>query len=98
MPELLLALLILWGVLYGVRLFARANPAVVAKVVKRGGGTLSLVAAGLLLLRGRSRYSRSASAVSASGCSAGRRARVSMVFAGQGAGSGGAACRACARP
>jgi hypothetical protein len=53
MPEILLALLVLWGLLYGVRLFARASPAVVAKVVKRGGGTLSLVGAGLLLLRGR---------------------------------------------
>jgi len=53
MPELLLALLILWGLLYGVRLFARANPATIAKVVKRGGGTLSLIGAGFLLLRGR---------------------------------------------
>ncbi|HWG05548.1 MAG TPA: DnaJ domain-containing protein [Beijerinckiaceae bacterium] len=53
MPELLLALLVLWALLYGVRLFARANPAVLAKAVKRGGGTLSLIGAGFLLLRGR---------------------------------------------
>jgi hypothetical protein len=53
MPELLVALLVLWGLVYGARLFARANPAVLAKVVKRGGGTLSLVAACFLLLRGR---------------------------------------------
>ena len=53
MPELLLALLILWALLYGVRLFARANPAALAKAVKRGGGTLSLIGAGFLLLRGR---------------------------------------------
>lgn len=52
MPELLLALFILWALLYGARLFARASPAVVAKLVKRGGGTLSLLGAGLLLLRG----------------------------------------------
>ena len=53
MPELLVLLLILWGLLYGARLFARANPKVLAKAVKRGGGALSLAAAGLLLLRGR---------------------------------------------
>lgn len=53
MPQLLLALLVLWGLLYGIRLFARTSPAVIAKVVKRGGGALSLIGAGLLLLRGR---------------------------------------------
>jgi hypothetical protein len=53
MPELLLGLLLLWGILYVVRLFARANPAVVAKLIQRGGGMLSLVGAGLLLLRGQ---------------------------------------------
>ena len=40
----------MWGLLYGVRLFARANPAVVAKVVKRGGGALSLAGLGAPLL------------------------------------------------
>jgi hypothetical protein len=38
---------------FGIRAFMRANPALLAAVAKRGGGVLSLLAAALLLMRGR---------------------------------------------
>lgn len=52
MPELLIAALILWGLVMGLKWFAHANPATLAKAVKRGGGLTLLLAAGFLLIRG----------------------------------------------
>ena len=53
MPQLIIAALILWALVYGTRWFAKANPAVVARAVKSGGGLLALVVGGFLLLRGQ---------------------------------------------
>lgn len=52
MPELLIAALILWALVLGLRWFARADPATLAKAVKSGGGMGLLLVAALLLLRG----------------------------------------------
>ncbi|HUZ67740.1 MAG TPA: DnaJ domain-containing protein [Beijerinckiaceae bacterium] len=52
MPELLIAALILWGLVVGLKWFAHANPATLAKAIKRGGGLALLLVAGLLLIRG----------------------------------------------
>lgn len=51
--NVLVLLLIVAIVLYGGKLFANANPAVLARLLKRGGGLAALAAAGLLLMRGR---------------------------------------------
>jgi hypothetical protein len=46
----ILAVLLFWWL---SKLFASANPKILAKVVKSGGGVLSLGVAGLLMMRGR---------------------------------------------
>lgn len=51
--NLLLLLALIGAVMYGGKLFATANPAKMARLVKQGGGILALVGAGLLMLRGR---------------------------------------------
>ncbi len=53
MPQLLFIILALIVVYYGMKLFANANPAKLAKLFKRIGGGASIVVGGLLLLRGR---------------------------------------------
>jgi hypothetical protein len=53
MPYILAGFLIFWILLYGVRSFSRANPAVLAAMLKRGGGILALLVAGFLVLHGR---------------------------------------------
>jgi hypothetical protein len=52
MPYLLAGFLILYLALYSVRSFARANPAVLAAMLRRFGSIIVLVLAGLALLRG----------------------------------------------
>lgn len=52
MPEILIAALILWGVVVGLRWFARANPATLAKAVKHVSASALLLFAAFLLLRG----------------------------------------------
>jgi len=52
MPELLIAALVLWGLVMALRWFARADPALLARAVKRGGGSALLLLAALLALRG----------------------------------------------
>jgi hypothetical protein len=51
--NLLLLLALIGAFMYSGKLFAKANPAVMARLVKQGGGVAALLAAGLLLLRGR---------------------------------------------
>lgn len=46
-------LLLFWLVLAALKSFSRANPASLARVIKRGGGMAALASALLLLLRGR---------------------------------------------
>jgi hypothetical protein len=53
MPYILAGFLIFWLLLYGTRSFARANPIVLAAMLKRGGGILALLLAGVLVLHGR---------------------------------------------
>jgi len=53
MPYILAGFLIFWVLLCGLQAFARANPAALAMTLKRGGGYLALIAAALVLLRGR---------------------------------------------
>ena len=53
MPYILAGFLIFWLGLYGLRAFVQANPVALAAMIKRGGGYLLLIAAGLTLLRGR---------------------------------------------
>jgi hypothetical protein len=51
--NLLLLVALIGAIMYGGKFFAHANPAKMARLMKQGGGVLSLLAAGLLLLRGR---------------------------------------------
>ena len=51
--NLLLLLALLGAVMYSGKLFSKANPAVMARLVKQGGGVAVLLAAGLLMVRGR---------------------------------------------
>jgi hypothetical protein len=51
--NLLLLIALVGAFMYSGKLFTKANPAVMAKLVKQGGGALALLAAGFLLLRGR---------------------------------------------
>lgn len=53
MPYILAGFLVVWLVLYGLRAFAQANPAALARALRQTGGVLALVAAGLIVLRGR---------------------------------------------
>jgi hypothetical protein len=53
MPYILAGFLIFWLLLYGTRSFARANPVVLAAMLKRGGGILALLLAGVVVLHGR---------------------------------------------
>lgn len=53
MPYLLLGLLIFLLAAYALRMFQRANPAVMARALKKGGGVGALGAAVFLALRGR---------------------------------------------
>jgi hypothetical protein len=52
MPYLLVGFLIFYLVLWGMRAFARANPAALAIALRRFGGIVVLLLAGLALLRG----------------------------------------------
>ncbi|HEY0146290.1 MAG TPA: DnaJ domain-containing protein [Methylovirgula sp.] len=52
MPYLLVGFLVFYLVLWGMRAFARANPAALAVALRRFGGVLVLLLAGLALLRG----------------------------------------------
>jgi hypothetical protein len=51
--NLLLLVALIGAVMYGGKVFANANPAKMARLVKKGSGILALLAAGLLMLRGR---------------------------------------------
>ncbi len=53
MPYILAGFLVFWLLLYGLQAFARANPAALARALKRGAGYVALLAAVFLLLRGR---------------------------------------------
>lgn len=53
MIYLLGGLLLLWLVLSALRGFASADPAMLARVIRRGGGGAALLAAVVMLLRGR---------------------------------------------
>lgn len=53
MVYLILGLLAFLLFSYAAKAFARANPAVLARMVKRGGGVAALIGAALLALRGR---------------------------------------------
>jgi hypothetical protein len=53
MIYLLGGLLLLWLLLAGLKSFSRTNPAVLALLIKRGGGVAALISALFLLLRGR---------------------------------------------
>jgi hypothetical protein len=53
MPYILAGFLVFWLSLYMMQAFVRANPAALARTMKRGSGYLALLAAGFLLLRGR---------------------------------------------
>ncbi len=53
MPYILAGFLIFWLGLYALRAFSRADPAALARLLKRGGGFLALLVAGLVLLHGR---------------------------------------------
>ena len=52
MPYLLAGFLIFYLALWGMRAFARANPAALAAALRRFGGIVVLLLAGLALLRG----------------------------------------------
>ena len=51
MVYLLVGFLLLW-LLMGLRAFAQASPATLARLIKRSGGAAALAIAGILLLRG----------------------------------------------
>jgi hypothetical protein len=53
MPQLIIAAFILWFLFYGLKMFTRANPVILAKAVKRGGGIVALGIAVFLLMRGQ---------------------------------------------
>ena len=53
MPQLIVAIAILWFLFYGLKMFNRADPAVLARALKRGGGIVALGLGGFLLLRGQ---------------------------------------------
>jgi hypothetical protein len=53
MPYILAGFLVFWLSLYAMQAFVRANPAALARTMKRGTGYLALLGAGLFLLRGR---------------------------------------------
>ncbi len=53
MPFLIAGLLLFWMSSLVLRKFSRANPVVVARLVRRGGGALAFAAAIFVLLRGR---------------------------------------------
>jgi len=53
MPYILAGFLVFWLALWGMQAFARANPAALARTLKRGTGYAALLVAVLLLLRGR---------------------------------------------
>jgi hypothetical protein len=53
MPYILAGFLIFWLALYAMRAFSRADPAALARLMKRAGGFLALLVAGLVLLHGR---------------------------------------------
>jgi hypothetical protein len=53
MPYILAGFLIFWLLLYAMKAFSRANPAALARLIKRGAGFLSLLVATLVLLHGR---------------------------------------------
>ncbi len=52
MVYLLVGFLLMWLLLGGLRAFAQASPAVLARLIKRSGGAAALAIAGLFLLRG----------------------------------------------
>lgn len=52
MPMLIAGLLLVWLSSILLRGFARANPVALARLVRKGGGTLALVMATLLIVRG----------------------------------------------
>jgi hypothetical protein len=52
MVYLLVGFLLIWLMLGGLKAFARASPAALARLIKRGGGVAALAIAGILLLRG----------------------------------------------
>ncbi len=53
MLYLLAGFLVFWLGLYGLKAFAQANPAALARFIRLAGGWAALLVAGLLLLRGR---------------------------------------------
>ena len=53
MPFLLAGLLLVWFASVGLKSFTRANPAALARLLRRGSALLAMAAAVLLLLRGR---------------------------------------------
>lgn len=53
MLYLLAGFLVFWLGLYALKAFAQANPAELARFIRRAGGWAALLVAGLLLLRGR---------------------------------------------
>ncbi len=52
MINLLIAALILAGIIYGSKLFATASPALLARLIKQGGGVAALALATFILIRG----------------------------------------------
>ncbi len=52
MVYLLVGFLLLWLLMGGLRAFAQASPATLARLIKRSGGAAALAIAGILLLRG----------------------------------------------
>ncbi len=52
MAYLLVGFLLIWLMLGGLKAFAQASPAALARLVKRGGGVAALAIAAILLLRG----------------------------------------------
>ena len=53
MPQLIVAIAILWFLFYGLKMFNRADPGMLARALKRGGGIVALGMAGFLLVRGQ---------------------------------------------
>ena len=52
MAYLLVGFLLIWLMLGGLKAFAQASPAALARLVRRGGGVAALAIAAILLLRG----------------------------------------------
>ena len=52
MVYLLVGFMLLWLLMGGLRAFAQASPAALARLIKRSGGAAALAIAGILLLRG----------------------------------------------